>query len=84
MYACNVFNAEAWSGQVEFVISDPVHLLCVFCQLATQGVETLLGKLKVGGITKTKQKRITGCSIVFHKNVNLACNCKRIMIIFVL
>ncbi len=42
----------------ESVISDLVHLLasmavisCVFCQLATQSVETQLGKLAVGGIT---------------------------------
>jgi len=49
--------------RVESVISDPVYLLasmaairCVFCQLATGGVETLLGKLAVGGITQTKTK----------------------------
>ncbi len=56
-------------------------------QLVTWGVEILLGKLVVGGITQTKTKtdiptwnthlksRITSCTIVFQKNkyVNLAC-----------
>ncbi len=44
-------------------LSDPVRLLasmaairCVFYQLATQGVETQLGKLAVGGVTQTKTK----------------------------
>ncbi len=68
-------------GQVESVISDPVHLLasmaamcCIFHQLATWGVEILLGKLAVGGHTDQNKNRysdtehtfkcrITGCKL---------------------
>ncbi len=45
------------------MITDPVCLLvsmvairCIFCRLATRGVEILLGKLAVGGTTQTKTK----------------------------
>ncbi len=54
-------GCQGFLCQVESAISDPVPLLasmaavrCVFCQLATQGVEILLGKL-----TKTKTDILT-------------------------
>ncbi len=54
-------DTEGFLGWVESAISDPVRLLafiaairCVFHHLATQGVEILLGKLAVGGVTQTK------------------------------
>ncbi len=63
--------------RVETVIPDPVLFLasmtamcCVFLQLATWGVETLLGKLAVGGVAQwhsdtecTFQNRTTGYSM---------------------
>ncbi len=62
------------------LLASMASIRCVFHQLATRGVKKLLGKLAVGGITLTKTKtdiptwntfhtRITGCSIVFQRNM---------------